>query len=44
MKSLKVKPLAKIIAYADAEIEPIDFSIAPHYAAKKVLKKANLGI
>lgn len=44
LKSLKVKPLAKIVAYADAEIEPIDFSIAPNYSTKKVLAKAGLGI
>lgn len=44
VKSLKVKPLAKIINYADVEIEPIDFSIAPHYSTKKVLKKAGLAI
>lgn len=44
VKSLKVKPLAKIINYADVEIQPIDFSIAPHYSTKKVLKKAGLAL
>lgn len=44
LKKLGVKPLAKIVSYADAEIEPIDFSIAPHYSAKKALAKAGLGI
>lgn len=44
MKSLKVKPLAKIVAFVDAEIEPMDFSIAPNYSTKKVLAKAGLGI
>ena len=36
--------MAKIIAYADAEIEPVDFSIAPQYATKSVLAKSGLGI
>jgi acetyl-CoA C-acetyltransferase len=44
VKQLDVKPLAKIIGYADAETEPIDFSIAPHYAAKSVLKKTGLKV
>ena len=44
LKSLGVKPLARIVSYADAEIEPIDFSIAPHYSAKKALANAGLGI
>ncbi len=30
--------------YADAEIEPVDFSIAPQYSTKKVLQKAGLKI
>ena len=37
VKSLGVKPLARIISYADHELEPIDFSIAPHYAARKAV-------
>lgn len=44
LKALNIKPLAKIVAYADAEIEPVDFSIAPHYATKNVLTKAGLKI
>ena len=31
-----VKPLAKIVAFADAAVEPIDFGIAPAYAVPKV--------
>lgn len=42
MKEHKLQPLAKIIAYADAEIEHRDFSLAPYYSTLKVLKKANL--
>lgn len=37
-----IKPLAKIIAYADAATDPIDFGLAPSFAIRKVLKKANL--
>lgn len=44
VKALGVKPLARIVAYADAEIEPIDFSIAPNYSTKNVLKRAGLNI
>lgn len=36
--------MARIVNYADAEIEPVDFSIAPQYSTKKVLSKAGLKI
>lgn len=39
-----MKPLGKIVAYADAEIDPIDFCIAPHYASKKALLYAGLSL
>ena len=35
-KELGLKPLAKIIAFADAACAPIDFSIAPALAIPKV--------
>ncbi|KAK1336301.1 hypothetical protein QTO34_004106 [Cnephaeus nilssonii] len=41
-KRLNVKPLARIAAFADAAVEPIDFPIAPAYAVPKVLKAAGL--
>ena len=44
VKALGIKPLARIVSYADAEIQPIDFSIAPQYATKKALAKAGLNI
>jgi acetyl-CoA C-acetyltransferase len=44
VKQSGVKPLARIVNYADAEIEPVDFSIAPQYSTKKVLQKAGLKI
>lgn len=37
-----LKPIAKIIAYADAAHEPEWFTTAPSKAVNKVLKKANL--
>lgn len=39
-----VKPLAKIISYADAAIEPINFPTAPTVALPLALKKAGLTI
>nr|KAF6323927.1 acetyl-CoA acetyltransferase 1 [Myotis myotis] len=41
-KRLNVKPLARIAAFADAAVEPIDFPIAPAYAVPKVLKAAGV--
>ena len=29
VKELGVKPLARIVSYADSEVEPIDFCVAP---------------
>ncbi|XP_075707706.1 acetyl-CoA acetyltransferase, mitochondrial [Rhinoderma darwinii] len=39
---LNVKPLARILAFADAAVDPIDFPIAPAYAIPKVLSAAGL--
>lgn len=39
---MNVTPLAKIIGYADAECEPVDFSVAPTIAVKKAVKRAGL--
>lgn len=41
---LGVKPLAKIISYADAGIDPIDFPAAPTLAIPKALKRAGLTV
>jgi acetyl-CoA C-acetyltransferase len=38
----KVKPLARIVAFADAECAPIDFPIAPTLAVPLALKRAGL--
>ncbi|SPO32662.1 probable acetoacetyl-CoA thiolase [Ustilago trichophora] len=41
-QKLGVKPLAKIISFADAACAPIDFPIAPAYAIPKALERAGL--
>ncbi|GBN38538.1 Acetyl-CoA acetyltransferase B, mitochondrial [Araneus ventricosus] len=41
-ESLGVKPLARVLAFADAAVDPQDFPIAPSYAIPKVLSKANM--
>ncbi|OTF74475.1 acetyl-CoA acetyltransferase, mitochondrial-like protein, partial [Euroglyphus maynei] len=35
-------PMAKVISFADAAIEPKDFGIAPAYAIEKILKKTGI--
>ena len=44
VESHNLKPIAKIIAYADAEHEPEWFTTAPIMAAEKALKRAGLSI
>jgi acetyl-CoA C-acetyltransferase len=44
VKELGLKPLARVVAYADAEQEPVWFTTTPIAATKKVLKKAGLTI
>lgn len=39
---LNLKPLARVVAYQDAETDPIDFPIAPALAVPLLLKRANL--
>lgn len=43
-EELGVKPLARILAYADAATAPIDFTIAPSMALPIALKKAGVDI
>jgi len=43
-KELGLTPLAKVISYADAGVEPIDFPMAPTVALPQALKKANLTV
>ncbi len=44
MESLGLKPLAKIISFADAAKEPEKFTTAPSLAIPKALKKVNMSI
>ncbi|XP_066478477.1 acetyl-CoA acetyltransferase, mitochondrial [Tiliqua scincoides] len=41
-KRLNAKPLARIVAFADAAVDPIDFPIAPAHAVPKLLRQAGL--
>ncbi|KAM5182362.1 acetyl-CoA acetyltransferase, mitochondrial [Mantella aurantiaca] len=41
-KRLNVTPLARILAFADSAVDPIDFPIAPAYAVPKVLAAAGV--
>uniref|UniRef100_A0A6J0UHU2 acetyl-CoA C-acetyltransferase n=1 Tax=Pogona vitticeps TaxID=103695 RepID=A0A6J0UHU2_9SAUR len=41
-KRLNAKPLAKIVAFADAAVDPIDFPIAPAFAVPKILSQTGL--
>uniref|UniRef100_A0A4W4FFA9 acetyl-CoA C-acetyltransferase n=1 Tax=Electrophorus electricus TaxID=8005 RepID=A0A4W4FFA9_ELEEL len=41
-KRLNVVPMARIVAFADAAVAPIDFPIAPAFAVPKVLKAASI--
>ncbi|KAF8897462.1 Thiolase, N-terminal domain-containing protein [Infundibulicybe gibba] len=43
-RELGVQPLAKVISYADAGVDPVDFPIAPTIALPLALKKANLTV
>ncbi|KAJ8275888.1 hypothetical protein COCON_G00076400 [Conger conger] len=41
-KRLNVTPLAKIVAFADAAVAPIDFPIAPAYSVPKIFEATGL--
>eukprot|EP01134_Creolimax_fragrantissima_P001357 CFRG1357T1 len=41
---LGLRPLCRILSYGDAELAPIDFSIAPAEAAKEALSRASLEV
>ncbi len=44
VKELNLKPLARIVAFADAEQDPMWFTTAPTVAAPKALKRAGLNV
>lgn len=41
-KSLGVKPLAKILSFADYEIEPLHFAVSPKEAIMNAVERANV--
>ena len=43
-QELGLKPLARIVSYADAATEPVKFTIAPSLALPKALKSANVSV
>ncbi|CAK5275567.1 unnamed protein product [Mycena citricolor] len=43
-QELGLTPLAKVISFADAGVEPVDFPIAPTVALPKALERANLKV
>ncbi|KAJ6219848.1 hypothetical protein RDWZM_005660 [Blomia tropicalis] len=42
VKQHNLKPLARIVAFADAEVDPVDFPLAPTFAIPKVLNLAGI--
>lgn len=44
LKNNEMKPIARILSYADHEVEPVHFGTAPTGAIEKALKRANLNI
>ncbi|BFG02453.1 acetyl-CoA acetyltransferase mitochondrial [Drosophila madeirensis] len=42
VKRAGLKPLARIVAFQDAETDPIDFPIAPAFAVPKLLERAGV--
>ena len=41
-RNLGIKPLARVLAYADSEIEPVHFSVAPKDAIMLALERAQI--
>lgn len=44
MNQHQLKPIARIVSYADYEMDPADFPLAVPHAARKALEKANLQV
>lgn len=44
MKSLGLKPLARILASNDSETAPVDFTIAPHFSISNLLKDVSMSV
>ena len=44
LKQLGLAPLARIVGYGDAEVEPIDFCIAPSLSGEIALRRSGLAL
>ncbi|KAH9526222.1 Acetyl-CoA acetyltransferase, mitochondrial [Dermatophagoides farinae] len=44
VKQHGLTPLARIVAFADASVDPVDFPVAPAYAVPKILQRTGLKI
>ena len=44
LKEHNLRPLARIVGYADAETEPIDFCVAPARSIQNLLQKVGMKI
>ena len=42
VKEYNLKPLARIVSFADAAVDPVDFTIAPAHSIRKLLGFAGL--
>lgn len=42
MKANNLQPMARIVSFGDAEVDPMDFNISPSEAAKVALKRAGM--
>ncbi|KAI2808347.1 Acetyl-CoA acetyltransferase, mitochondrial [Blomia tropicalis] len=42
VKQYGLKPLARIVGFADASVDPVDFPIAPVYAISKILERTGV--
>ena len=42
VKQFGLKPLARIVGFADASVDPVDFPIAPAYAIPKILERTGI--
>lgn len=40
VKKYNLKPLARLVSYADAEVEPVDFCIAPSKSSVRALTRS----
>lgn len=44
VKELKLKPLARIVGFADASCAPVEFPLAPVFATRKLLERTGMKV